>query len=267
MRKLLHVSLFLLLLALGCEGVTPAEDAPPAAIPVANKKDLSEAVGKEVQVLGKVSLTGKSSSGHVFLNFAANPQFTVFVDKKVVAQFQKQDPTKIYMGKTVRVHGRVEKFKEKLQIRLQSPTNISIVEAKNEKDNPPQPVELKSIGKDAWVSPAGVRYLGRDPDGLNRKDHVLRHAKDIPNREGPHGVFDGGEKLAFAWIDAAWKKIKADRIRPEKESGREVYTVSMGRRVGFLGGETGAKRRHPPLTKIFLVVREGTSELITAFPR
>ncbi|MCA9072423.1 MAG: hypothetical protein KDA84_26040, partial [Planctomycetaceae bacterium] len=110
-------------------------------------------------------------------------------------------------------------------------------------------------------------YVGRDPEGRTRKDHVLRHAKDVPDRDGPHGVFDGGDSVAFAWIDEAWKKIKADRIRPQTENGRETYTISMGRRVGFLGGRTGAERKHPPLTKIFLVFRQGTSEVITAFPK
>ena len=103
--------------------------------------------------------------------------------------------------------------------------------------------------------------------GLTRKAHVLRHARDIPDRDGPHGVFDGGDEVAFGWIDEAWKKIKTNRIRPQTDDGRDVYTVSMGRRVGFLGGKTGAERNHPPLAKIFIVVRKGTSEVITAFPR
>jgi hypothetical protein len=258
----------LLVLVVGCSRNVPAEEAAPTTIPVANKQDLAQAIGKDVRVLGKVSHAGKSSSGHVFLNFAANPQFTVFVDKQVVAQFQDQDPAKAYEGKTVVVSGKVERFKEKLQISLESPMKISLAEATvGDGEEELKPVELESLGKGDWISPAGVKYVGKDPDGLSRKDHVLRHAKDIPDRDGPHGVFDGGEELAFAWIDAAWRKIKTDKMRPQTETGRDTYTVSMGRRVGFLGGKTGAQRKHPPLTKIFLVVREGTSEVITAFPR
>jgi hypothetical protein len=254
----------------GCAQYSPGEEAPPAAIPVANKSDLAEAIGKEITVRGKVTAVGKSNSGHVFLNFAANPQFTIFIDSKVVPQFQNVDP-KSYENKTVLVRGRVEKFREKLQIRLPSPERISIAEAKPDAGGAenvlPKPVELKPLGKAGWISPAGVRYMGEDAEGLSRKDHVLRHAKDIPDRDGPHGVFEGGEELAFAWIDEAWRKIKTDGIRPESENGRDTYTVPMGRKVGFLGGKTGAERKHPPLTKMFLVVREGTSEVITAFPR
>lgn len=263
MRKLVCGFLILLLTLSWIYPLLPKEKSD-TQIPVANKNELSQAVGKEVSVVGKVSRTGKSSSGHVFLNFAANSQFTIFIPKTVVSQFQ-DDPQKSFQGETVVVGGKLERFQNKIQIRLASPKQITITKAKAPEQ--PKPVELKSLGNDAWISPAGVRYVGRDPEGRTRKDHVLRHAKDIPNRDGPHGVFDGGESLAFAWIDEAWKKIKADRIRPQTESGRETYTVSMGRRVGFLGGRTGAERKHPPLTKIFLVVRQGTSEVITAFPK
>ena len=248
----------------------PAEEKPSAPIPVANKQDLSETVGREVAVEGKVSDTGKSASGHVFLNFSANSQFTIFVDSKVVAKFPS-DPAKTYAGKKVVVRGKVEKYRDKLQIRLDSPDQIQLVQDKPAADGKPpgrpEPVVLKSLGQEDWISPAGVRYVGRDPEGLSRKDHVLRHARDIPNRRGPHGVFDGGAELTFAWIDEAWKKVQANKIKPETENGRDVYTVPMGRRVGYLGGQTGKGRNHPPLDTIFLVVRQGTSEVITAFPR
>ncbi len=267
MRNLL-VLLFALLVSAGVYNGLVAEDkAKP--IPVANKNDLSQAVGKDVLVVGEVSRTGKSSSGHVFLNFAANAEFVIFIPSDVVAKFAKDDAPTSLTGETVAVQGRLDRFRGKLQIRLQSTKQLTKVQRKPDagKDRLPEPVELKSIGRDAWLSPAGVRYVGRDPNGLTRRAHVLRHARDIPDRDGPHGVFDGGESVAFAWIDEAWKKIKTDRIRPETESGRDAYTVYMGRRVGFLGGKTGAERNRPELKKIFIVVRQGTSDVITAFPR
>ena len=270
MRKL-HLFCLLLLVLGACGPAGRSEEALKPPIPVANKNDLNQAVGQDVSVLGKVSHAGKSSSGHSFLNFAANPNLVVFVDAKVVAKFDKDNPVLAYMGKTVVVRGRLEKYRGKLQIRLASPADIEISETNakpaGEKAERPTAVELKSIGRDAWISPAGLRYVGRDPQGLSRKDHVLRHAKDQPGRDGPHGVFDGGEDLAFAWIDEAWQKAKKEKIRPDRETGRDAYTISMGRRVGYLGGKTGAERRNPPLTKIFIVVREGTDEVITAFPR
>jgi hypothetical protein len=279
MRKLKFIGLFLLLVGglpgSGCAqefpkaGIPAAEESAQAAIPVANKADLNKAIGAEVTIAGKVSRAGKSSSGHVFLNFDANSQLTVFIDAEVVKKFAGGDPDKTYAGKTIEIRGKLEKYRDKLQVRLGSPEEITIQKEKPNGGNAetPKPVELKSLGKEEWLSPVGVRYVGRDPEGLSRKDHVLRHAKDQPNRDGPHGVFDGGEELAFAWIDEAWEKAKKEKIRPNTQDGRDAYTISLGRRVGFLGGKTGAERKHPPLTKVFLVVRQGTSEVITAFPR
>ena len=118
-----------------------------------------------------------------------------------------------------------------------------------------------------WLSPAGLRYQGRDPAGLSRIEHIGRHMADIPTRDGPHGVFDGGRERAFAVIDEAWKLAHARRLRPVAEGERSSYTVDMGRRVGFLGGRTGAARKHPPLSRVFIVFETGTTNIITAFPK
>ena len=48
---------------------------------------------------------------------------------------------------------------------------------------------LKSAGGKNLKSPAGLVYTGGQKE--HRTDHVLRHAHDIPNRDGPHGVFLG----------------------------------------------------------------------------
>ncbi|WP_166823224.1 hypothetical protein [Thalassoroseus pseudoceratinae] len=267
MRKPMLI-LLTLFLSTGFVDHSAAKDAAKPPIPAANKNDLQQAVGQEISVLGEVARTGKSSSGHVFLNFVANGEFVTFIPRDVVAKFPKNSAPTSLQGQNVVVRGRLERFRGKLQIRLQSADRLQIIKRKpGKQDKLPEPVKLKSLGRDTWISPAGVRYSGRDPNGLTRKAHVLRHARDIPNRDGPHGVFDGGDDVAFAWIDEAWKKIKTDRIRPQSDDGRDVYTVSMGRRVGFLGGKTGAERNHPALRKIFIVVRKGTSEVITAFPR
>jgi hypothetical protein len=128
-------------------------------------------------------------------------------------------------------------------------------------------VELKKIGPDAWISPAGLKYQGRDPEGRTRVDHVLRHARDIPDRDGSHGVFDGGPNAVFGVIDEAWRNVEKTKLRPTLEGDRSLYTVPMGRRVGYLGGSAGASRGHPPLTRIFLVIETGTKNVVTAFPR
>lgn len=94
----------------------------------------------------------------------------------------------------------------------------------------------------------------------------MRHAADEPERVGSHGVFEGGRDGALAVIDEAWERIRRLKIRPQRDEGREAYLVSMGRRIGYLGGQTGQDRGNPPLNRVRLVVREGTSEVVTAYP-
>ena len=251
-----------------------AEKKAPPQIEAASLQELRGRVGETIVVTGEVDRVGKSSGGHRFLSFSGNGELTVFIASDVVPKFKGGTPETLFAGKTVAVRGTLERFRGKLQIPVRSPEMITLVEKKRgppdgerREAGRPEPVELKPDGRDAWISPAGLRYAGRDPQGLTRKEHVVRHARDLPDRDGPHGVFDGGEDLAFAWIDAAWKKIERDKLKPVLEGDRVTYTVSMGRRVGYLGGRTGADRGHPPLSRIFLVLRKGTTEVVTAFPR
>ncbi|MEZ5299294.1 MAG: hypothetical protein R3F11_01285 [Verrucomicrobiales bacterium] len=101
---------------------------------------------------------------------------------------------------------------------------------------------------------------------MTRKEHVLRHAKNQPDRRGSHGVFDGGEEMAFQIIDEAWKKAQKSGIRPKSEGDSLAYTIPMGRRVGYLGGTAGRARGNPALTTVFIVLKKGTKDVITAFP-
>ncbi|WP_437228844.1 hypothetical protein SH661x_001110 [Planctomicrobium sp. SH661] len=272
---------WLALSGLCCLGEEPSapkatpETAPPTAsssVSATSLQDLRTRVGQELVISGDVTRIGTSATGHRFINFAGNPELSVFISSEDVSKFQPDTPEKLYAGKSIEVSGKLERFNDKLQVRVRSPDAIKFIEKPRgppDQGKPPRPapVELKSTGKDRWISPAGLKYEGRDPDGKTRKEHVLRHARDIPNRDGPHGVFDGGEELAFAWIDAAWEKIQKQKIRPRTEDGRDVYTVNMGQRVGYMGGEFGGRAGHPALDRIFLVLRQGTTEVVTAFPK
>lgn len=249
----------------------PTAESELPVVEVRSIQDLRSRVGKKLTVEGDVSRIGSSQSGHRFINFHGNSEFSVFISSEDVSKFQPAPPEKAYAGKTIAVTGTLERFNNKLQLRVNAPEAIRIVERVRGppagEGKRPEPVELKSIGREAWISPAGLRYVGRDPEGRTRKDHVLRHAQDDPDRPGPHGVFDGGEELAFAWIDTAWEKIQKQKISADQDDGRETYTVSMGQRVGYLGGESGRRKGNPPLSRIFIVLRKGTTEVITAFPK
>lgn len=226
--------------------------------------------GRQATVFGRVTGTNVANrSGHHFLDFE-NPGFTVICFASDLDKFSSGQPAERYRGRDVEITGLVERYRDKLQIRLREPAQITILASPPARPVEPTAapkVELKKAGPETWLSPAGLTYQGRDPEGRTRVEHVLRHARDIPDRDGSHGVFDGGPDAVFGVVDEAWRNIEKTKLRPTIEGDRSLYTVPLGRRVGYLGGRAGAARGHPPLTKVFLVIETGTQNVITAFPR
>ncbi len=234
-----------------------------SAIPAGNVVTLRENVGKTVTVRGRIDSTGESNSGIQFLNFESS-ELTAVCYRQNVARFTEGKPLVLYRNKQVQLTGKITLYRDKLQIELADPAQIQLVESVTAS---PRGVDLEQIGKDSWLSPAGLRYQGRDPEGLTRVEHIQRHVQDAPDRDGPHGVFDGGSRVAFAVIDQAWQLAQQKKLRPQREGDRSSYTVPMGRRIGFLGGRLGAERRNPPLSKVFIVFKTGSKDIITAFPK
>ncbi len=99
-----------------------------------------------------------------------------------------------------------------------------------------------------WTSPGGLVY-GKDTQYGNRMQHVLAHTAPNPGKPA-HSVFNVGREQIVGLLDEAW----ALRGNP-LPNDRAVYVVPMGRVVG-MGGETSIR----------LVVRPGTSEVITGYP-
>jgi hypothetical protein len=263
------------LVGLGAWVTSAVAAETPQRVSAKDTLTLRTLVGRQVTVSGRVTATNVSDrSGHHFLNFE-NPELAVICFASDLGVFTSGKPADRYRGQNIEITGVLERYRDKLQIRLRDSAQIKIVEAAPAKPAPPKPapapglspVELKKIGSDTWISPAGLVYQGRDPEGRTRVDHVLRHARDIPDRDGSHGVFDGGPNAVFGVIDEAWRNVETKKLRPTIEGDRSLYTVSMGRRVGYLGGRAGASGGHPPLTRIFLVIETGTKNVITAFPR
>ncbi|MEO0529439.1 MAG: hypothetical protein AAF266_02565 [Planctomycetota bacterium] len=124
---------------------------------------------------------------------------------------------------------------------------------------------LTSTGRDTYRSTAGLRYTRGSKHGT-RLAHVMSHAQDEPNRVGQHGVFGDGDPVAVVrLIDEAYEQaLSGTGTRTEREGDRTVYTVDLGRRVGYIGGQSGNRRNRPPAEHVRLVV-EG-DRLITAFP-
>lgn len=131
----------------------------------------------------------------------------------------------------------------------------------------PELGQLRDLGGKVWESAAGLKY-GPGSREKHRLLHIMRHAEDQPKRPGKHGVFlgDGDRKKVLALIDEAYlQALKGGRKVDKKQEGnRVVYTVDLGRRIGFVGGQVGNKQGKPSAYKIRLVL-EGTN-VITAFP-
>ncbi|MGL4890859.1 MAG: DUF637 domain-containing protein, partial [Aeromonas veronii] len=108
-------------------------------------------------------------------------------------------------------------------------------------------------GEIIHVSPGGLLY-GTDPKFGNRVDHVLDHT--APNASKPvHSVFNVQGDDALALVDEAWaKRIGAGTLQA---NGNRSWIVDLGRPVGSTNVQTSVQ----------IVVRDGTNELITAYPK
>lgn len=123
---------------------------------------------------------------------------------------------------------------------------------------------LREIGKDRYISLAGLLYTPGSAEG-HRLEHLRRHTEDQPSRPGKHGVFDGGMEGALKTIDQAYENAKiGKRTSTRKEDGRTIYTVDLGQRIGFVGGQDGNQKNQPMARRVQLVL-DG-NRVITAFP-
>ncbi len=128
-----------------------------------------------------------------------------------------------------------------------------------------QSADLKEIGDQVYQTPAGLIY-GRGSQQGHRIKHVMVHATDDPDRPGQHGVFDANtESDVLAVVDEAYVRAKrGDHLSVEKDRSRTIYEVDVGRRIGYVGGQSGKRRNHPAARHVRLVL-EG-NRVITAFP-
>lgn len=108
------------------------------------------------------------------------------------------------------------------------------------------------ISTRTWTSNAGLIY-GQGSVHGDRVRHVLAHATPDPSKPR-HSVFNVAEDNILDLVDDAWRSRSSVTpiIQP---NGNAVYNIPMGNVVGTQGE-----------TKIRIVVKNGTSEIITAFP-
>ena len=126
--------------------------------------------------------------------------------------------------------------------------------------------ELRESDNRVFVSTAGLRYRPGSQEG-HRIDHVLRHANEDRSRP-VHGVFDGDRDEIFAIIDEAYL-ITQERGPPnatsDQQDGRTVWTIDLGRRIGYVGGQTGERSHHPAAQHLKLILENGTN-VVSAYP-
>jgi hypothetical protein len=126
--------------------------------------------------------------------------------------------------------------------------------------SPTEPVAPESVnpGKltfdpatKSWTSNGGLVYEQGSAQG-NRVLHVLDHLS--PNPAKPlHTLFNVDRTQLVGLIDEAWAARQGAGVL--QANGNRVFDVAMGRAVGA-GGET----------TIRIVVRDGTTKVITAYP-
>ena len=107
--------------------------APEKGGPVVNVAQAARLVDKRVTLQMEVKSTGGTLN--CYLNSAANFQdtanFAVFIPEDALEKFKLariEKPKDFYKGKMVQVVGTVTLFKERLQIRVDDPAQIKVVE-------------------------------------------------------------------------------------------------------------------------------------------
>ena len=132
-------------------------------------------------------------------------------------------------------------------------------------DTEPVLGELREIRNKVFESTAGLRYVPGSQDN-HRLDHVMQHAKDDTTKP-IHGVFEGNRDQILAVIDEAYQKAqKGGRdVRSEEQNDRLVYTVNLGRKIGYMGGSGGERAGNPDCRYVRIVLEDG-NVVISAYP-
>ncbi len=145
-----------------------AQSAPSIALEEALEtiawQDVPAHLDREVLVVGRIVKTGRSKTGHVFLDFDKDAEnaTTVFIDKKNVESFP-DSPATTYRNKTVRIHSFPYLYRGRPNLAIKAPADITILP-----DDTPLPAPKLPLAAQAgapasapWSLPAdGTIILG-----------------------------------------------------------------------------------------------------------
>ena len=123
---------------------------------------------------------------------------------------------------------------------------------------------ITPLGKNSWKTRGGLFLKGKDPDGKNRLEHIMRHSTDSPSRP-KHGVFSLTKAEIIDLLDETWSQTAGNPKRGPERGGKTVFTYDTGRDIGYLGGREGLNKKYPKLKSVRLVINN-KKEVITFFP-
>jgi endonuclease/exonuclease/phosphatase family metal-dependent hydrolase len=133
---------------------SPAVDAilPSEAVQTIPWQAAGDYLDQEVFVIGKVTATGSSKTGHVFLNFDKRDKdsLTLFIHQDSVANFP-EPPQNAYRDKMVKAHGFVYDYNGKPNLSVKSPADITIL---------PEDTPLPTASQPAATPAARPRVAG-----------------------------------------------------------------------------------------------------------
>jgi DNA/RNA endonuclease YhcR with UshA esterase domain len=137
-----------LIVALSFAQLVLAQESPKPLTPEETAKKVDEKVVLQMEV--------KSTGGNtaVFLNsmtdYRNRKNFAIFIPREALTAFRKvqiDDPAEYYKGKTIQVTGTVSVYRGQVEIKVDDPAQIKIVEKTAEtKELPPTPSATKGEG-------------------------------------------------------------------------------------------------------------------------
>ena len=121
------------------------KEAPLPVIKVVEVEKIAAALETEVIIRGQVTRTGKSKTGINFLNFA-NYNFVVVCFPSDAKSFEDGEPADLYKAQVIEVRGKIEKYRDKFQIKLRNLDQIKIVD-RSEAEQDAKPDSAKVVPK------------------------------------------------------------------------------------------------------------------------
>jgi len=110
--------------------------APDEGLPLIDWTDAEKYIGQRVIVQGKIEATGRGKT-ITFLNFDNARSFTAIVRKNNFDKFPKA-PDVMYGNRIVQIRGTISTYRDKPQIEVSSPDQVTIVEKAAETTSPKQ---------------------------------------------------------------------------------------------------------------------------------